>query len=84
MATENSHLHTILDQDGAAILDVERGLISTLNPTGAYVWQCLERGEAFETIVTNLTQETGEEPLVVEADVREFIEALKQTHLMSH
>jgi hypothetical protein len=83
MAFENTALHTVVDQDGAAILDIERGLISTLNPTGAYVWQGLARGETLETIVANLTRETGEDALVVERDVRQFVETLKQSHLLS-
>lgn len=84
MTIENPHLHTVVDQDGAAILDVERGLISTLNPTGAAVWQGLKRGDALETIVANLARQTGEEALTVERDVRDFIETLKENHLLSH
>jgi hypothetical protein len=84
MALENTPLHTVVDQDGAAILDIERGLISTLNPTGAYVWRGLERGETLETIVANLARETDEDALVVERDVHQFVESLKENHLLSH
>lgn len=82
MSIENPHLKAVADQDGAAILDIERGLISTLNPTGAYVWQGLQRGESLETIIANLARETGEESLFVERDVREFVEDLKQKRLL--
>ena len=68
MAIENLHLHTVVDRDGAAILDIERGLVSTLNSTGAYVWQGLQRGASLETIIANLASETGEESLLVEGD----------------
>jgi hypothetical protein len=81
MTTGSSQLHTVVDQDGAAILDIEHGLISTLNSTGAYVWQRLERGEPIETIIANLARETGEDLLVVARDVREFTETLKSHHL---
>jgi Coenzyme PQQ synthesis protein D (PqqD) len=77
----NPHLQAVVDQDGAAILDIERGLISTLNGTGAYVWQRLQRGESLETIVADLSRETGQESLVVERDVREFVEDLKRKNL---
>lgn len=77
-----AHLHSVVDPDGAAILDIDRGLISTLNPTGAYVWQALQRGEAVETIVTNLARETGEQATTVERDVRDFIGRLKEQHLL--
>lgn len=81
MTTGSIQLHTVVDQDGAAILDIEHGLISTLNSTGAYVWQRLERGEPIETIIVNLARETGEDRLVVARDVREFTETLKSHHL---
>jgi hypothetical protein len=82
VAIENPNLQSIVDQDGAVILDIERGLISTLNPIGAYVWQGLQRGESLETILVNLVRETGEESLTVERDVREFVDDLKQRRLL--
>ena len=82
MAIQIRHLKTVVDQDGAAILDIERGLISTLNHTGAYVWDKLQRGETLATIIGNLAGETGEQSLTVERDVLEFIEDLKQKQLL--
>jgi len=76
------NLRSIVNDDGAVILDIERDSISTLNPTGAYVWQGLQRGELLETIIANLARDTGEEFLLVERDVREFIEDLKQKRLL--
>jgi len=81
VAIENPHLQSVVDQDGAVILNIERGLISTLNPTGTYVWQGLQRGESLETIIANLARETGEDSSMIERDVREFVEDLKQKHL---
>jgi hypothetical protein len=83
MAQRNSHLRTIVNQDGAAVLDTHLGSISTFNSTGAYVWQGLERGESTETIVANLSRETGEPSEAVERDVRDFIEALRAQQLLS-
>ena len=80
----SSHLHAVVDLDGAAILDIERGLISALNPTAAFVWLGLERGETVDTIATNLARETGEDAITVERDVREFIESLKKQRLLQH
>jgi hypothetical protein len=82
VAIEDPHLQSIADQDGAVILDIERGLISTLNPTGAYVWKGLQRGESLETIIVNLARETGEGSSTVERDVREFVEELKRKRLL--
>ena len=82
MVMEDSQLHTVIDQDGAALLNVESGLISTLNPTGAYVWQALKRCETIETIVAKICRDTGETALTVERDVRKFVETLQENHLL--
>ena len=57
MAMENSYLQTVVDQVGAAILDIDRGQVSKLNPTGAFVWQRLQRGETIEEVIANLACE---------------------------
>ena len=79
---ENSYLQTVVDQVGAAILDIDRGQVSKLNPTGAFVWQRLQRGETIEEVIANLACETGEEIRVIERDVREFVELLKEQRLL--
>lgn len=83
MAQKNSLIHTVVERDGAAILDIDQGLISTLNPTGAYVWQELENGKSVATIIADLVRETGEERLVVEGDVHDFVQALKENQLLA-
>jgi len=84
MVSPPPNLRSIVNDDGAVILDIERDSISTLNPTGAYVWQGLQRGESLEIIIANLARDTGEESLQVERDVREFVEDLKQKRLSPH
>lgn len=82
MVSRSSNLRVIVSPDGAAILDIEHDSISTLNPTGAYVWQGLQRGESLETVIAKLARETGEDPLLVERDVRDFVEELQQKQLL--
>jgi hypothetical protein len=82
MALDSSSLHTVVNLDGASILDIKCGMISTLNPTGAFVWQGLQRGETVSVIVTHLARETGEKAATVERDVHDFIESLKERHLL--
>jgi Coenzyme PQQ synthesis protein D (PqqD) len=77
MTNRSSHLRSMADEDGAAILNVHAGTISTLNTTGAYVWHALERGEDLEAIATNLATESGEPVEVVRKDVEEFLHALR-------
>ncbi|CAN5708620.1 hypothetical protein BH10ACI4_BH10ACI4_23240 [soil metagenome] len=80
---ENSHLRTIVNQDGAAVLDTKLGSIATLNSTGAYVWEGLERGDSVETIIANLSQDTGEPIEVVTRDVTDFVASLRAQQLLS-
>jgi len=77
-----TQLKVVVNDDGAAILDIENDSISTLNPTGASVWQGLQRGESIDTIIASLARETGEEFALIERDVRAFIEDLNQKHLL--
>jgi hypothetical protein len=78
----NTHLRAIANQDGAAILDTKRGTISTLNTTGAFIWEALVRGETIEAITDSLARQTGENLAVVRRDVRVFIDELKEQHML--
>ena len=84
MADQNSHLRSIVNQDGAVILDAKAGRISTLNSTGAFVWQALERGEHLEAIAADLARMTGEPVDAVKDDIAAFIEALEKQDLLPH
>jgi len=82
MTADNSHLRMMANHDGAAILDTRLGNITTLNPTGMYIWRALERGESVEAIALDLARDTGEEISTLEQDVREFIDALRGQGLL--
>lgn len=84
MGNERSYLRTIANQDGAVILNTTTSEITTLNSTGAYIWQELERGEALETIAANLTRETGEQADSLKRDVQEFMDSLRERKLLSY
>jgi hypothetical protein len=83
MTNENKHLRVAANTDGAVILDTKLGKIAALNPTGAYVWQALERGESIQTMATNLARETGEQAETLGRDIREFIDSLREQQLLS-
>jgi hypothetical protein len=82
VAIDNSHLHVVADQDGAAILNLERGEVSMLNPMGAQVWQRLQRGDTVGTIVADIAHDTDEDIQIVERDIREFVAMLKERCLV--
>ena len=77
-----AHLHSIAGPDGAAILDVEHDAMITLNFTGGFVWERLQRGDMLEAIVHELVSETKADVAIVEADIRAFIEELKAKRLL--
>jgi hypothetical protein len=83
MRKEHAHLRTVVNQDGAAILNSTTGTITALNSTGAFVWQALERGEDPNMIAQELARETGKPVKSLERDVREFIQALKDRQLFA-
>lgn len=72
----------IANEDGAVILDVDHNTICTLNPTGAYIWQGLQRGESLNAVIANLHRETGEDASLLKRDVHAFLEELEQRHLL--
>jgi hypothetical protein len=82
MGRENLPLRTVMNADGAAILDTQSGTISTLNVTGAKIWLALQRGDGLEAIAAELVCETGEQIGTVKRDVQDFIDGLKKQKLL--
>jgi hypothetical protein len=82
MLPSATHLRAVVNLDGAAVFDPERGELSNLNPTGAYVWEGLRQGKHLETIIEQLARDTGSDPTIVDREVRSFLEELKAKHLM--
>jgi hypothetical protein len=83
MITVAPHIRSVIDHDGAVILDIPRNTMTTLDSTGAYVWERLQRGLQTDVIVRELANDTGADELVVATDVEEFMEKLKSKHLVS-
>lgn len=82
MSHAGRSLRSIANHDGAAILDIDRGTITTLNATGAFVWQELGRGQTTDAIITALAERTGESIPTIASDVRDFIEDLASRDLL--
>jgi Coenzyme PQQ synthesis protein D (PqqD) len=83
MATPRPHLRSAVDHDGAVILDIERDAMLTINSTGSYVWERLQRGKQIEEIIHELASETGADPVTVDRDVHAFLNELKSKHLFT-
>jgi hypothetical protein len=81
MVTTPTHLRSIVDHDGAVILDITRDQFFSMNPVGAYIWARLLNGEGLDQIAKTLAEETGADIAVVTADVNDFVADLKSKHL---
>jgi hypothetical protein len=81
MVIPPSHLFSVVDHDGAIILDMKKDQFFSLNPVGGYIWQRLRQGEGLDEIAKALAEETETEISVVLADVSDFIRELKNKRL---
>jgi hypothetical protein len=69
-------------QDGAIVLDVRQGQMFNLNFVGSRILELLETGATESAIVDEISQKFEVSRDIAESDVREFIESLKQHHLL--
>jgi predicted acyltransferase (DUF342 family) len=76
------HLRSIVNQDGAVILDIPRDQMVTLNSTGGYIWDKLQQGKTVDEVIQDLSTESDTDPLIVERDVQAFLEQLTSKHLL--
>jgi hypothetical protein len=81
MVAMPAHLRSIVDHDGAVILDIKRDQFFSMNPVGAYIWARLQNGEELDQITKTLAEETGTDLDRVIADVNDFVDDLKSKHL---
>jgi Coenzyme PQQ synthesis protein D (PqqD) len=82
MIAVTPNLRSIVDHDGAVILDISRDSMTTLDTVGAYIWNCLGRGLSVDAIVAELARDTGADQERVAKDLDEFMEQLKARHLV--
>jgi hypothetical protein len=69
-------------QDGAIVLDIRQGQMFNLNFVGSRILELLETGATESAIVDDISHKFEVSRDVAEGDVREFIESLKQHHLL--
>jgi hypothetical protein len=75
------HVRSVIDPDGAVLLDLVRGKYYSLNGTGAQIWQKLEAGLGVAEIEAELGS-GGAPAEQVRDDVREFIDGLRAKQLV--
>jgi hypothetical protein len=77
-----AHVHSVINRDGAILLDVRRNEMLSLNVTASYVWQRLQQGQPIEEIIEALSSETETDVMTLRRDVADFLEELKAKHLI--
>ena len=81
MVAMPAHLRSVVDHDGAVILDIKRDQFFSMNPVGSYIWERLHKGEGLDQIAKELAEETRTEISLVIADINDFIADLKNKQL---
>ena len=69
-------------QDGAIVLDIRQGQMFNLNFVGSRILELLEIGSTESAIVDEISQKFEVSRDIAESDLREFIESLRQHHLL--
>jgi hypothetical protein len=70
-------------QDGAIVLDLREGQMFNLNLVGSKILELLERGSTESEIADVISRDFHTSREVVENDVLEFIESLKNHKLVT-
>lgn len=82
MIAVTPNLRSIVDHDGAVILDIPRNSMTTMDTIGAYIWARLGKNMSVDAIVAELVRDTGADPEMVAKDMDEFLGQLKSKHLV--
>jgi hypothetical protein len=76
-----AHVKSVIDADGAVILDLKRGRYFSLNGTGVSVWRRLEGGATPEAIKAEFSAHYGS-ATNVDRDVAAFVDSLRRAELV--
>jgi Coenzyme PQQ synthesis protein D (PqqD) len=77
------NLRSIVDHNGAVILNIAENAITNLNVTGAYIWQRLERGLQVDEIIVELARDTETDKAEIARDLTAFLLQLNADHLIA-
>jgi hypothetical protein len=76
------HVRSIIDPDGAVLLDLRKGKYFSLNGTGAEIWQALEAGSSVADIEGRLANRYGASPEEARSDINDFVRDLSHKQLL--
>ena len=73
---------SVVDQDGAVILDIEHDTMLTSILRLVHL-QRFQQGKLIDEIIRELSHDSGVDLAVVDRDVHNFLEQLKSKHLLN-
>jgi hypothetical protein len=77
------NIRSIVDHDGAVILDIPNNTMTMLDSTGAHVWRKLQSGLQIDAIIAELVRDTVADEVMIARDVAAFMDQLKSRHLVT-
>ncbi|HEU4559063.1 MAG TPA: PqqD family protein [Longimicrobium sp.] len=78
----HGHVRSIIDPDGAVVLDLRKGRYYSLNSVGAEIWTLIEAGRSVPEVEAHLRDALGAPPETVGADVAGFLADLADRELI--
>ena len=72
----------LAEGSGAVLLDLKSAEYFGVNDFGAEIWNRLEEGVRFDALLDGLRSDLDDPPAELEADVAEFLDALRQRDLV--
>lgn len=83
MLSTSPHIRAVITSDGAVLLDIQHDTITTLNTTGGYIWTKLQAGKTIDETIHDLASDADQDPLVIEHDVKQFLDQLIANRILS-
>lgn len=77
-----AHVRSLIDPEGAVLLDLKRGKYHSLNAVGAVIWTGLEQGLPLPELERTLATQFEITPETVAVDVAQFLRELKSKRLL--
>jgi len=71
-----NHVRTASTDEAAVLLDIQRGRMFSLNPTGSRILELLKAGTAFDQIAAQMAVEFAIAPETAAADTAQFLRQL--------
>jgi hypothetical protein len=77
-----NHVRSVIDPDGAVLLNLKEGKYFSLNGIGAQIWLKLEAGSTVPEIETHLNCVYNTPAETLRRDLMEFLEELKRREMI--